>query len=130
MKQHTTNYTDAFIEVALDCPAASAIIPPDGDPPTQARREYEMVANHPYVYTSDDVLFETKGLPKGLSREDFFSKGQPCLRASSLTKRYGWGVHSDAQGRIALIPMESAEYQLLASDAGLRHLQAMRNSKS
>ena len=130
MKQHSTNYCDAFIEVAADCPTASALIPPAGDPKSQARREYEMIADHPYQHTSDDVLYATKGEPKGISREEYFSKGQPCLRASTLTKRYGWGVHCDAHGKIALVARESEEYRTLAADAQLWHLQAMRNSKA
>jgi len=30
------------------------------------------------------------------------SKPHPCLRASMLPKRYGWGVHYDGNGRITL----------------------------
>ncbi len=29
--------------------------------------------------------------------QTFFSKGQPCLRASDLGKKYGWGIHSDSE---------------------------------
>ena len=129
MKQHTTNYFDTFIRVAEDCPARIAEAPPAKEPPTAARIEYEMLTAHPYRYTSDDVVYETKGRPKGVSREALFSKGQPCFRASALAKRYGWGVHSDKDGKIAIYARESEDYRRLASQEGLRQLRAMGQGK-
>ncbi|MDR0766998.1 MAG: DUF6157 family protein [Methanosarcinales archaeon] len=127
MKQHTTNYKDTFIEVAEDCPAKTAEIPPLKEPKSAARLEYEMLIGNPYRYTSDDMIYEIKGKSKGVSREAFFSKGQPCLRASALTKRYGWGIHSDKDGKIAIYAVESQDYGILASDESIKHIRAMRN---
>ena len=128
MKQHTTNYANTFIEAAEDCPAASGIAPPDKIPKTAARAEYDMLSGSPYRYTSDDVIFATKGEPKGVSRDTFFSKGQPCFRASALTKRYGWGVHSDGDGKIALYAVDSDEYKRLSADENIKHVRAMRQT--
>ncbi len=129
MKTHTTNYSNVFIETAEDCPVNIAEIPPDREPKTAVRMEYEMLADSPYRYTSDDVIYKTKGVPKGISREAFFSKGQPCFRASALTKRYGWGIHSDAEGKIAIYAMESPEYRHFVSDESIEHIKAMQNKK-
>ena len=129
MKQHTTNYYNTFIEAAEDCPVQFAEAPPDKEPKSAARLEYEMLIDTPYRHTSDDVIYGIKGKPKGVSREDFFSKGQPCFRASALTKRYGWGVHSDAEGRIAIYAVGSAEYDRLSADENVRHIRAMRIGK-
>lgn len=60
----------------------------------------------------------------------FFSKGQACFRASPLTKRYGWGVHSNAEGKIALYAVGSEEYQKLSEDQALKHLKAMRSKRA
>jgi len=84
MKQHTTNYIDTLIEVAEGCPVQAAEAPPAKQPKSAARLAYEMLIGDPYRYTSDDVLYETMGSPKGLSRKAFFAKPQPCLRASAL----------------------------------------------
>jgi len=129
MKQYTTNYLDTFIEVAEDCSVTHAEEPPLKEPKTSARIEYEMLINSPYQYTSDDVLYESNGSRKGIGREDFFSKGQPCFRASALTKRYGWGVHSNGDGKIAIYTMESDDYKRLSADENTKHLKAMRSSK-
>ena len=95
-----------------------------------------MLIDNPYTYTSDDVLFsvfaERNDIPPSelaAERDSFFAKGQPCFRSSPLTKRYGWGVHSDSEGRIALYPIESEAYQRLVDDPNIKHLRAMRSKR-
>jgi len=63
-------------------------------------------------------------------RERFFSKGQPCFRASPLTKRYGWGVHSDAEGKVALVGCSSAEYLEFIADDSVVKKKAMRSKRA
>lgn len=133
---HTTNYYSTFIEVADDSPAESATEPPARDVPTVAQLHYELIANAPYTLTSDDVIFETHarraGIPddeRDAARDAFFSKGQPCLRSSPLGKRYGWGVHSDAEGRVAVYARESDDYARLAADDATAHTKAMRSKR-
>jgi hypothetical protein len=93
MKVHTTNYQNTFIEIAEDSPAKAGEVPPvKGTEKTMANIQFDMIYDNPYKYTSDDVLFHcyaTKNnIPKSElkgAREEFFSKGQPCFRASPLT---------------------------------------------
>ncbi len=127
---HTTNYNDTFIEVAEDCPVAASEVPPAKKSKTVARIEYEMVKNQPYKYNSDDVLYAVNGKRKGITKEAFFNKGQPCFRSSPLTKRYGWGVHNNSEGTIALYAIESKEYKKFAADKSLQHLKAMRSKRA
>ncbi len=96
-----------------------------------------MIAQHPYTHTSDDVLFavytERQGIPKKdhkVEREKFFSKGQPCMRSSALPKRYGWGVHSNEDRKLALVAFEDARYKKLANDKNIKHLRAMRSKRA
>jgi hypothetical protein len=119
--QHTTNYFDTFIAVAEDCFAAEGSVPPSRPTPSAVELTHRMIDDHPYRHTSDDVIFTVWADRNGIAAADrpaarvqFFSKGQPCLRSSDLGKRYGWGVHSDADGRVAIFPVESAEYAGLA----------------
>lgn len=103
--------------------------------PTVASMQYQMIAENPYQYTSDDVIFTVHALRNNIEataqeREAFFAKGQPCLRSSPLGKRYGWGVHSDAEGRVALYALESEEYRKFAKDAQLKQTKAMRSSRA
>jgi hypothetical protein len=137
MKIHTTNYIDTFIEVADDCPATNGEIPPiKGDTKTVANIQFEMVSKNPYKFTSDDILFQVFADRNDLTkseykeaRDQFFSKGQPCFRASPLTKRYGWGVHSEKDGKIALYGCETAEYKKKSGDKSLKVVKAMKSNK-
>jgi len=134
---HTTNYFDTFIAVAPDTAATAATEPPQRPTPSVAELTYRMIAEHPYGFTSDDVIFGVWADRRGIAederesaRAEFFAKGQPCLRSSDLGKRYGWGVHADAEGRVAVVPMDSDEYARLASgEGGVSVTRAMRSSR-
>ena len=62
-------------------------------------------------------------------RAEFFAKGQACLRASPLGKIYGWGIHFDGLGRIALYGRASNDYARFKRDDRLKHLNAMKSSR-
>ncbi len=119
------NYYDTLIAVADDCPVDhSVVLTPRAGKPTVAVLQYEMLTDNPHVLTQEDVLFESwlarqdmseDGVDKARLREEFFSKPQACLRSSPLPKTYGWGLLFDHDGRIALLPMESTEYQRLVA---------------
>lgn len=133
---HTTNYTNTFIAVADDCPLPMATIPSSKTPPTVAALQFQRIHEHPYVYTSDEVLFAVFAQRNGFRDEEieeerhrWHSKGQPCLRASALGKTYGWGIHHDAQSKVALYPLGSAEYQRLLADPALVQTKAMQSSR-
>lgn len=137
MKAHTTNYFDTFIEVAGDTKATCGVKPlSKGDKKTVAEMQYDLIANNPYRYTSDDILFQlfankndlTKAAYKQ-ARAQFFSKGQPCFRASPLTKNYGFGVHCDSNGKIAIYGVETPEYEKFAANKYLKKVKAMKSSK-
>lgn len=137
MKVHTTNYFDTFIQVAEDTKTACGIKPPSkGDKKTIAERQYDLIAKHPYQYTSDDILFQVFADRNDLAeaeheqvRAQFFSKGQACFRASPLTKTYGFGVHCDSEGRIAIYGAETAEYEKFVADPNLKKVKAMKSSR-
>jgi hypothetical protein len=138
------SYTDTFIEVADDCPETMGAEPPmRGDKPTVAVLEYELLRKNPYRHTRDELLFIVHVTRLGLTpaelRErgtsihaELFAKSHPCMRASPLPKRYGWGVHHDAEGKIALVSRGSPEYAALTT--GNRRagavLKAMRNARA
>ncbi len=137
MKMHSTNYQNTFIQAADDCPATQGEIPPGkGDAKTVAQMQFELVSQNPYKFTSDDVFFQVYAQRHDLTpseqqaaREQFFSKGQPCFRASPLTKRYGWGIHNNAEGKVALYGRETMEYEKFITDKSLKVVKAMKTSK-
>lgn len=134
---HSTNYFDTFIEVAEDTKAKEGTAPKEsGAKKTVANYEYDLVFKNPYKYTSDDVFFmvyaERNEIPKSKqkkARDVFFSKGRPCFRASPLTKTYGWGVHSNSDGRVAIYGLDSREYSKFLKDSKIVKKKAMRSRK-
>ena len=137
MALHTTNYFDTFIEVAEDTKALTGTIRSSkGDKPTIAQMQFEMMAKHPYKFTSDEVLFRVFAERNELTNEKlteaeeaFFSKGQACLRASPLTKTFGFGVHCDSKGKVAIYGMETSDYEKFMNDKNLKKVRAMRSSR-
>ncbi|WP_139991703.1 DUF6157 family protein [Paenibacillus paridis] len=137
------NYYNTFITVSADCPVEFGMVPPDKKSGrTKPSLEYELAAEHPYRYTQEELMFEVHVRHQGISQEEltergetirsaFFSKPKACLRASMLPKKYGWGIHFDEEGKLALIPKESAEYQQFAEGKreNLKVVAGMRSSK-
>jgi hypothetical protein len=133
---HSTNYTNAFIEVADDCKTEVGVTPPEKQEKTIARLHFELINEQPYHYTADDVVFAVYAAKNRIStaefdqkRAEFFSKGQPCLRSSPLGKTYGWGIHFDQEAKVAIYAKESAEYARLHKDTSLKHLKAMKSAR-
>ena len=134
---HTTNYFNTLIVIAADSKTAQGIIPVlKNDKKTIAFLQFELIAQNPYKFTSDDVLFQVFAFRNDLiaseyqqARNQFFSKGQACFRASPLTKQYGWGVHFNDEGKIAIYDGSSEEYQSLLDNPLVAKVRAMQNSK-
>ncbi|SFS47247.1 DUF6157 family protein [Sphingobacterium wenxiniae] len=137
MKTHSTNYYKTLITPARDCSAQQGIVPPEKvDKKTIANYQFEWISQHPLQYTSDDIIFEIYALKQDLlptekeaARQQFFSKGQPCLRTSPLTKTYGWGIYADEDGKIKLIDSASTEFQEMLSDEQIKKVSAMKSKK-
>ena len=128
--------TDTFIAVADDCPNAMGVAPPQkGEGRTIARLHYDLLSEHPYEFDIDALNFEVYCLKNHIAPEhrdahrvEFFAKGHPCMRASPLTKSYGFGAHYDGAGRIAIYPVDSRAYSKFL-DSGLRVEKAMRGTR-
>src|SRR5438270_12909821 len=132
------NYYNTLIEIAEDSPATKAEVPkPKGGKKTKPVIEYEMIANHPYKYTEEDIAFETyavlHNIPKAIwpkERQKLLSKGHPHLRVSPLAKRYGWGIHNNDEGKVALIAVESSRYKQLLEDPQTTKVKAFRSTRA
>lgn len=132
---HTTNYRNTLITPAPDTRRTESSAPPPGRG-TVAERQFERLAGHDYAMTSDDLLLDVhcarQGIvdaDRGQARADLFSKGQPCLRSSPLTKTYGWALHFDDEERVALVAVGSARYADLLADPSVMTRAAMRSRR-
>lgn len=126
---HSTNYRTTLITVAADC--AALLSAPPAKPGTVAGMQYEMLAARPYQLTSDELLRAVEQARKGAdAAARLFDKPQACLRASPLVKQYGFGLHHDAEARVALVPVESDDYARLLADPEVKKRPGMRSSRN
>lgn len=135
-------YHDLFIAVAEDCPTTSAVVPtPFRGRETVATIQYDLLATEPYRWRQSDVLFRTWATQQGLhldeaddagapERAEYFATSRACLRSSPLGKKYGWGIHFDADGRAALYGVGSPEYEALTAGDGPKVVRAMRSRRA
>jgi hypothetical protein len=135
MAEHSTNYTNTFIALSPDSPAAAATVPPR--PGTVAAMQHERLSAAPYTLTSDDLLFGIFADRNGIAQADrpaaraaFFSKGQPCLRCLPLVRSYGWGLHHDETGRVALYGAGMADHAAMLARGDLKQVAGMRSKRT
>lgn len=134
------SYKDTFVQVALDCPATRGVVPVGkGERQPIHVIQYELLSKNPYRFTDDDLLYEVHVRHKEISleerqtraqeiRDELLANPHPCMRASLLPKKYGWGVHYDGKGRLALYPSESAAYaRFTQAGSGVTLVYALRS---
>lgn len=131
---HSTNYSNTLICPAEDCQAVAKV--PD-KPDSVAALQYQLLVDSPYAMTSDDVLSAVAAKRKGIDpggmdsfRAEYFSKGQPCFRASPLTKTHGWAIHSDNNGYVALLSPDGSQFSRLREDKKVHKVNAMRSKRA
>jgi Family of unknown function (DUF6157) len=134
--------TNTFVVVADDCRASSSVVPtPTSGRSTVAVFEYELLSAHPYRYTLEDLIFEVHLARNKVSRDEreargaeirarLFERPHACMRASPLTKSYGWGAHYDENGRLAIFARDSSEYMRLSKAEDLDVVKAMRSKRA
>jgi len=134
------SYTCTFITIAPDSKAQKGEIPVS----SRAKKpihviQYELLTQNPYKFGHEELIFEVYLEKEGLKDisdnekkeiwDKLFEKGHPCLRASTLTKKYGFGAHYNQQGKIAIYSMNSKDYQGFISDDKVEKLPAMRTKR-
>lgn len=135
------SYLNTFIKVSDDCPVHNSEIPVSkGDKKFAHVLQYELLTSNPYTYGHEELIYEVfvrhKQIPEATIitdaeriRMELFSKDHPCLRASALIKRYGFGAHYNDQGKIAIYPMESREYNMFLKNKSITCLAGMRSKR-
>ncbi len=143
-KAQMLEIVNTFIQIAPDSTATRAIIPEArGENKTIQVIQYELLSAQPYALTLNELIFEVFVKRNNISSTDLelhkttiwtelFSKDHPCMRASMLPKKYGWGVHYNAIGKIGLYAIESKMYQHLAAFGdGVQKVEfAMRSKRA
>ena len=132
------SFRNTFVRIAPDCPEATGVEPPSrgGKKPLHLV-QLELLRSAPHYFSQETLVVESELLREpstGESRDQILarirSKPLPCLRCSALAKRYGWGFHFDAEGKIAVHAAGSASYKKLTADPSLEQVPAMRSKRA
>jgi hypothetical protein len=131
------SYKNTLITISEDSKATSAIVPVSRNgKPTIASIEYDLIKNNPYKFTQEDVQFKTYLIKNQIEeeytdelRKQFFSKSMACFRTSPLVKNYGWGIHYNDQGKIAIYDVKSEIYNQLLNQDKITKLKGMRSKR-
>ncbi|MFE4814590.1 DUF6157 family protein [Peribacillus simplex] len=131
------SYKNTLITISEDSKVTSAKVPViKNEKPTIAYIEHELIKNNPYKFTQEDVQFKTYLIKNQIEeekaaelRERFFSKSKACFRASPLVKNYGWGIHYNNQGKIAIYDVKSEMYNQLLNQVDIIKLKGMRSKR-
>lgn len=93
---------------------------------TEAILLYEVLINNPYQFKQyelfEEVYFKIKIKPH-LKIETYL------LQRSELCSIFGWGIHGDKEGRLALVPCESEHYTRLFEDFSTTKKKAFNKHK-
>jgi hypothetical protein len=131
------SYKNTLITISEDSKVSSAKVPViKNEKPTIAYIEHDLINNNPYKFTQEDVQFKTYLIKNQMEaensaelREQFFSKSKACFRASPLVKNYGWGIHYNNQGKIAIYDVNSEMYNQLLKQDDITKLKGMRSKR-
>ncbi|WP_458354242.1 DUF6157 family protein [Peribacillus frigoritolerans] len=131
------SYKNTLITISEDSKVTSAKVPViKNEKPTIAYIEHDLINNNPYKFTQEDVQFKTYLIKNQMEaenaaelRERFFSKSKACFRASPLVKNYGWGIHYNNHGKIAIYDVNSEMYNQLLKQDDITKLKGMRSKR-
>jgi hypothetical protein len=116
---------EELIEIASDSSAVRGEVPPDsGTRKTIARISYEVLADNPYRFSEREFYHEVHVVRRG--RPDLKIENYNIKRLA-LVKRYGWGIHRNSGGKLALVACESTRYKELQADPRVKRTKAYRN---
>ena len=116
---------EELIEKAADSTAVRGEEPPDsGAKKTVARISYEVLSDNPYKFSEREFYREVHVVRRG--RPDLKLESYN-IKKLTLVKKYGWGIHRDSVGKLALVACESRKCKELLADTRVKKTRAYRN---
>ncbi len=132
MKTHILNLKNTFIQISETCPFRFGL-------PHKLRLninsiahyQYQMLFENPYAFNAEELLFSAYAIHHNIDpvlwkfeQYKYVVKEQPNLRSSPLCQTYGWGLHCDEHGGIALCGAETDLYTEFCNNQDLKQYKA------
>ncbi|WP_222433376.1 DUF6157 family protein [Vibrio cyclitrophicus] len=100
---------EELILISQDTIATQSEIPPESDAITCI--VYEVLTENPYRFTEPELHCEVHYERRGMHH---LKIGSYSIKRSNLLKKYGWGIHKDSDGRLALVASDTDKYVRLS----------------
>ncbi|WP_440890175.1 DUF6157 family protein [Vibrio sp. WZ-1] len=107
---------EELILMSQDTIATQSEMPPESDAIT--RIVYEVLTEHPYRFTEPELHREVHYERRGMRH---LKIGSYSIKRSNLLKKYGWGIHKDSDGRLALVASDTDKYVRLSQTVKTSH---------
>jgi hypothetical protein len=91
---------------------------------TVAEVLFKVLKDNPYTFKQYELFYEVHIRIMGKSEALKLQAYQ--LQRSVLSSKLGWGIHGDAQGKLALVAVESKEYIELSNDSRITKKKAYK----
>ncbi len=118
---------EELIEVAEDYQGKYAQEPPDGPHKTIPRYEYELLIADPYKYTERELFEQVHVVQRNRPHLKIDSYN---IKRSPLVQSFGWGIHRNPEGKLALVALESNRYKELQGSKSVTCTKSYRKNKA
>ena len=116
---------EELIEVAEDYQVKYAQEPPNGNPKTIPRIEYELLIANPYKFTERELFYEVHVVHRNRPHLKIDSYN---IKRSLLVQSFGWGLHRNSEGKLALVALECDRYKEL--QGSIKRTKSYRKNKA
>ena len=121
---------EVLILIATKCSMKRGTKPVSNrEQPTIAMHQYDVLTEMPYQLTYKQLKEEVHRTRRGKEFTDEQLETY-MMKRSELCKIYGWGVHEDKNGKLALVGCETKEYRRLLRKPGVQRVKALNPSMS
>lgn len=119
------DFRNALIQVAEDCHAEKGIAP---EPKSKiAYIGYDELSKNPYKYSKLEFYKQVHHVRRGkleLKIETY------NIRRNDLCKKYGWGIHINESGKLALVGCETEKYRELLNNSLVEKVNAFKKHRT
>ena len=119
---------EVLILIATKCSMKRGTKPVSNrEQPTIAMHQYDVLTEMPYQLDYDELKKEVHENRRGKTdlKPDSYD-----MRRSELCKVWGWGIHQDKNGKLALVGCETKEYRRLVKDLQVQKEKALNPSQA
>ena len=119
---------EQLIMVSADSPHKKGTPPVSRKPDAIVMIEYDELINNPYKYTYEGLKHQVH-IVRRKKKAGELKLDSYRLTRSQLLKEWGWGIHIDRNGKLALLGCETPKYKQLMKDPSIEKQRAHRINK-